>query len=304
MDWLNYHHLLYFWMVAREGGLAPAAAKLRLTHPTLHAQIRALEESLGEKLFAKQGRKLALTEVGRMVYGYADEIFLLGGELLDAVKGRPTGRPARLAVGLADVVPKLVARRLLEPALQLDQPVRLIVTEDSTERLLAQLSLHELDVVISDAPVGAGTAVRAFSHLLGECGVTFFAARALAAKVRPGFPRSIEGQPILLPTEGTGLRRSLDHWFDKQGLRPVIAAEIEDSALLKILGQKGLGVFAAPDAIEDEVRRQYEVEVVGRSEELRERFYALSVERRLKHPAVVAILEGARREVFAAEDGS
>lgn len=299
MDWLNYHHLLYFWTVVREGGLAPAAKTLHLTHPTLHAQVHALEDALGEKLLVRQGRKLELTEVGRMVYGYADEIFGLGRELLDAVKGRPTGRPALLRVGIVDALPKLIVRRLLDPALQRPEPVRLVCTEGKADRLLASLALHELDVVLSDAPVAPGSGVRAYSHLLGECGVTFFAVRALAQAVRPRFPRSLEGQPILLPGEGTALRRALESWFESRGIRPVVVAEFADSALAKTFGQDGFGVFLAPTAIEAEITRQGEVEVVGREDAIRERFYALSVERRLKHPAVVAILEEARGELFA-----
>ncbi len=297
MEWLNYHHLLYFWLVAREGGLAAAAAKVHLTHPTIHAQIRSLESSLGERLFVKQGRKLVLTEMGRMVYGYADEIFSLGRELQDAVKTGASGRPARLVVGIADVIPKLIARRLLEPVLALDLPVQLVCREETADRLLLQLAAHELDVVLSDAPVASGSGVRAFSHVLGECETTFFAAPALAARCRKDFPESLQGQPVLLPT-GSGTRRALDEWFDAKGLRPAVVAEFDDSALLKVFGQGGLGVFAAPSAIEEELVRQHDVEVVGRCPEIRARYWALSVERRLKHPAVVAILEGARRDLF------
>src|SRR5512145_3254030 len=197
MEWLNYHHLLYFWIVAREGGLVPAGRVLRLSHPTLSAQVHALEERLGEKLFSRVGRRLALTEMGRVVYGYAEEIFTLGREMVDAVKDRSTGQPLRLEVGVADVVPKLVVRRLLEPALALPAPVRLVCREGTQERLLGELAVHSLDVVISDAPVPAGSSVRAFSHLLGESGVTFFGARALAEPLRRSFPRSLQGAPIL-----------------------------------------------------------------------------------------------------------
>jgi LysR family transcriptional activator of nhaA len=299
MDWLNYHHLFYFWTVAREGGLAAAAVALHLTHPTLHAQVRALEDALGEKLLVRKGRKLELTEVGRLVYGYADEIFGLGRELLDAVKGRPTGRPALLRVGVVDALPKLIVRRLLDPALKRAGGVHLVCTEDKADRLLAALALHQLDVVLSDAPVAPGSGVRAYSHLLGECGLTFFAVRRLAQVIRPRFPHSLEGRPILLPGEGTALRRGLESWFDAQGIRPMVVAEFADSALAKTFGQDGFGIFWAPTAIEAEIERQYQVEAIGREEGIRERFYALSVERRLKHPAVVAILEEARGSLFA-----
>ena len=260
--------------------------------------MRALEDSLGEKLFHRVGRRLELTEMGRVVYRYADEIFSLGRELMDAVHGRPTGRPVRLAVGVADVLPKLITYRLIEPALKLPEPVRMIIREDKPERLLAELALHELDVVLSDAPMSPTVKVRAFSHLLGECGVTIFGTKELAAKYRRTFPRSLDGAPLLLPTENTSLRRGLDQWFEQHDLRPMVVSEIEDRALLKAFGERGVGLFPAPTVIENEVRRQYGVAVVGRIEAVKERFYAISVERRLKHPAVVAICEAARQQLF------
>lgn len=294
MEWLNYHHLLYFWVVAREGGLMPASRVLHLAHPTLSGQIRQLEESLGEQLFDRSGRRLVLTDMGRTVFRYADEIFSLGRELMDVVKARPTGRPVRLTVGIADVVPKLVARQLLDPALHLDEPVRLVCYEDRYDRLLASLALHELDVILTDAPVAPGSNVRAYSRLLGECGLTFFAAPELHRQCRGKFPKCLDGAPFLLPTDTTVLRRSLEQWFDTQAVRPEIVAEIEDSALLKVFGQDGIGVFALPSVVEEHVVRQYGVEVVGRIEDVRERFYAISGERRLKNPAVVAICESAK----------
>lgn len=298
MEWLNYHHLLYFWLVAREGSLASASATLRLAPSTVSGQIRSLEESLGEKLFARSGRRLVLTEMGRVVFRYAEEIFTLGRELRDAVKGRPMGKPLSLVVGLAGVVPKLVALRLLEPALRLSEPVRLVCREDRPERLLAELAVHDLDVVISDGPVAPSVSIRAFSHLLGECDVVFFATPELAAAHRRRFPKSLDGAPMLLPTENTALRRSLDNWFAARGLRPKVVGEFEDSALIKVFGQQGIGIFPAPSVIADEVRRQYQVRPVGHADQVRERFYAISVERRLKHPAVVAIMEEARQKLF------
>lgn len=299
MDWLNYHHLLYFWTVAREGGLVPAGKVLRLSHPTLSAQIHALEERLGEKLFTRAGRKLALTEMGRVVYRYADEIFTLGREMVDAVKDRSTGQPLRLEVGIAEVVPKLVVRRLLQPALALPEPVRLVCREGSNDRLLAELAVHTLDIVISDAPVPSGSSVRAYSHLLGETGVSFFATKRLAEAHRRGFPGSLHGAPMLLPLEQVSLRRSLNPWFERHGIRPRVVGEFEDSALLQEFGGDGAGIFAAPTVVEPEVIGQFAVQLVGRVEEVRERFYAISVERRLKHPAVVAISDAARQALFA-----
>jgi LysR family transcriptional activator of nhaA len=300
MEWLNYHHLLYFWLVVREGGIAQAAAKLRLAHPTVSGQLHALEHALGERLMVKQGRRLVLTEMGTVVYRYAEEIFALGGELMDTVKGRPTGQPLRLVVGIDDVVPKVVARRLLDPALQLGTPVRLVCREDKTERLLAELAAHELDVVLTDAPLPTGSAVRAFNHLLGETDVTVFGTSALAKAHRRGFPTSLDGAPLLLPTTQTALRRSIDQWLDGLGVRPRIIGEFDDSALLKAFAQDGVGLFFAPTAVRDVVRRQYEgLQVVGRVPELTERYYAISIERKLRHPAVVAISRGARADLFA-----
>ena len=298
MEWLNYHHLLYFWVVAREGSIARATHELRLAQPTISGQIRLLEESLGEKLFNRVGRRLVLTEAGRTVYRYADEIFSLGREMQESLRGRPTGRPHRLTVGIVDALPKLVAFRLLEPAMRLSEPVRLVAREGRADRLLAELATFGLDIVLSDAPVGPGTKVKAFSHLLGESGITFFASPKLAAPRKRGFPGSLDGAPILLPTDNTSLRRSLDQWLASQDIRPEIVAELEDSALIQQIGYTGAGVFPAPTVIEAEVMRQHRVEVVGRTDKVKERFYAISVERKLKHPAVVAISESARSDLF------
>lgn len=303
MDWVNYHHLLYFYTVAKEGGLVPAGKVLRLSHATLSAQIRTLESQLGEKLFTKVGRKLELTETGRVVYGYADDIFALGSEMIDVVKGRSSGAGKALGfdVGVADVVPKLIVRRLLQPALELSEPVQLACFEDTFDKLLAKLALHSLDIVIADAPVPPGSAVRAFNHFLGETGVTIFGKSQLVASLRRGFPRSLDGAPFLLPLEQLTLRRSLNQWFSKHDIAPRVVAEFEDSALLKAFGADGLGLFAGPTAVEAEIRAQYDVAVVGRTMEMKERFYAISVERRLKHPAVLAISATARDDIFATQ---
>jgi LysR family transcriptional activator of nhaA len=298
VEWLNYHHLLLFWTVAREGSVTKASRQLRLAQPTVSGQLKALEDALGEKLFERTGRRLLLTNVGRVVFRYADEIFSLGRELQDTLEGRPTGRPIRFTVGVADAVPKLVAYRLLLPALRLPEPVHIVCREGEPERLLAELSVHSLDLVISDAPVGARVTVKVYSHLLGQTPVAFFGSEALASAHRKGFPRSLEGAPVLMPTEGSTLRRSLDQWLDTEGIHPRVVGEIEDSALLKVFGQAGVGLFAAPVAIEAELRAQFGVRSLGRVDAVTERFYALSAERRLKHPAVVAICEGARRRRF------
>lgn len=298
MEWLNYHHLLYFWTVARHGSISRATEELYLAQPTISTQLRALEESLGEKLFTRAGRNIALTEMGQVVFRYADEIFSLGRELTDTLKGRSVGHPVRFTVGVADVLPKLVAYRLLQPALQLADPIRIVCHEDKPDRLLAELAVHGLDLVLSDAPIGPIVKVRAFNHLLGESTVTIFGPAKLAKKYRRGFPRSLDSAPMLLPTEATSLRRSFDQWSEAEGIRPFVVGEFADSALLKVFGQSGAGLFPAPSVIEAEVRRQYGVQVVGRLEDVRERFYAISVERKLKHPAVVAISEAAQQHLF------
>lgn len=298
MEWLNYHHLLYFWLAAKKGGVTEAAAELRLAQSTVSAQIRQLEHVLDERLFRREGRRLVLTDVGRTVYRYAEEIFGLGRELLDVVHDRPTGRPLRFTVGVADQVPKLVAHRLLRPALDLGVPVRLVCHEGKTAALLGELAVHQLDVVITDAPLGSDTNVRAFNHPLGECGVSLFGTTARTRPVKRGFPGSLSGAPLLLPTVGTVLRRTLDQWFDARGIRPNVVAEFEDSSLLTVFGQGGLGLFPAPTPLERDVCKQYGVSVAGRLRDVRERFYAISVERRLRHPAVVAV-SAAARDVIA-----
>ena len=299
MGSLNYRHLYYFWTVAREGSITRACKQLHVTQPAISTQLQKLEQQLGEPLFAKRGRGLELTDAGRVAFQYADEIFSLGRELAETLRGRPTGKPMRLSVGVTDAFPKLLAYRILSPALRMDPPVHLVLQDDRPERLFAELSIKEVDLVLADAPLPPTIPVRAYNHLLGECGVTFFAARGLAEAHADGFPSSLQGAPVLLPVEGTTLRRSLVHWFGSAGLEPRVVAEVGDSALLKTFGQAGMGLFAAPSAVETEIRRQYGVAVVGRVEEIRERFYAISVERKLTHPAVVAITQAARESLFA-----
>jgi LysR family transcriptional regulator, transcriptional activator of nhaA len=285
--------------VVKSGSITAACKELRLAPPTISAQLRTLEDQLGEKLLARKGRTLEPTDVGRMVYRYAEEIFGLGRELMDAVKQRPTGRPVRLVVGIDDVVPKEIAHALIEPALRLREPVRLLCREGSLEPLLAKLSIHELDVVLSDAPVTPSLKIRAYNHPLGECGVTWMGAPALAKAHRHGFPQSLDGAPVLLPTDDTAIRRGLDQWFDKRGLRPVVVAEFEDFALLRAFGQRGTGVMPVPAILEKDFHRQYGFERIGPIDAVTGRFYAVSVERKIRHPAVAAICESARRTLFA-----
>jgi LysR family transcriptional activator of nhaA len=298
MEWLNYHHLLYFWTVAREGTVARAAETLSLTQPTVSGQVRALEVALGEQLFTRSGRRLVLTEMGQLVFRYADEIFSLGRELLGAVKDRPTGRPMRLMVGVADALSKLIAYRVLEPATAVADRVHIVCREGRPDRLLAELSVHGLDLVLSDAPMPPASGIRAFNHLLGECGVTIFATARQARALRRRFPQSLQGAPFLLPTENTVLRRGLDQWLAAQGIRVSVSGEFDDSALMNVFGQAGAGAFAAPGIVEREVCRQYGVAVVGRIEAIRERCYAITMDRKIKHPAVAAVAETARTRLF------
>ncbi len=300
MEWLNYHHLLYFWAVAKHGTIAQASKELRLAPPTISGQIHRLEDVLGEKLFTRKGRRLTLTDAGRVAFRYADEIFSLGREFVDTLKGRSTGGPIRLVVGVSDVLPKSIVHRMLEPAFTSKEEVRVICREHrSTDAFLGELAVNAIDVVLADAPAGPGTPVRTFSHPLGECGTSFFAAAPLARSCRRRFPRSFDGVPFLVPAADATFRRALDEWFDAHDIRPKVVAELDDAALAEILGEAGLGVFAAPDVVEKEIRRRYRVELVGRAPDLQRRFYAISVERKILNPAVVAICEAARRHLFA-----
>jgi LysR family transcriptional regulator, transcriptional activator of nhaA len=298
MEWLNYHHLLYFYTVAKEGSVSRASQVLRLAQPTLSGQIRKLEHVLDERLFERRGRNLVLTEMGRIAFRYAEEIFAIGGELMETMRGRPTSRPPRLIVGIADVVPKLVVHRLLSSSRLAEQGIQLVLREGKQDELLAALAAQSFDLVISDAPLPAHLKVRAFNHLLGESSVTFFAAPALAKRHRARFPRSLDGAPMLLPTESSALRSGLEKWFSEIGVRPRIVAEIEDSALLKVFGQHGAGIFAAPTIVAAEVKRQYGVRTLHEVREVTERFYVITVERRITHPATAAIAAAARERLF------
>lgn len=298
MEYLNYHHLRVFWTAAREGGVTRASEKLNVSQPTVTTQIRALEQALGQKLFSRSGRRLVLTDLGRSAYRYADEIVGLGQELMDRMKGGSTGRELRLTIGIADVLPKLIAYRILEPALRLPEPVRLEGIEDTPERLLAELAVFGLDVVLADAPVGPTVRVRAYNHLLGECAVSIFGADRLARAYRRGFPRSLDGAPFLLPRQHSALRLALDDWFERESVRPHIVGEFDDSALMNAVGQAGVGLFPAPSPIKIELCRQFRVRSLGTLEAVRQRFYAITVDRKLKHPAVIAICEAARRKLF------
>lgn len=289
MDWLNYHHLLNFWMVAREGSVQQASAVLHVTPASVSVQVRQLERALGVKLFQKQGRGLALTELGQQVADYAEEIFATGRELMEMVKGRPLGRPMELRVGIRDVMPKIVAFQLLKPALELEQPIRLICEEGGMPELIADLAIHKLDVVLTDTALDPLYKVQAHSHRLGASEVIIVGTKELAKKYRKGFPSSLESAPFLLPTQTSVLRRQMDRWFSDLGLTPIVRGEFADSAMLKIAGRSGLGLFAIPELIEEDVNKLYGLARVGIASGVQEQFYAVSVERRIKHPGVLAI---------------
>ena len=295
---LNFHHLHLFRTVARAGSLARAAAELQLTEPTLSTQIKALEQQFGQPLFSRTARRLQLTDAGQTALRYADDIFSLSGELTQAMAGDGGDRPRRFLVGIADVVPKLIAYRLIEPALRLPEGLTLSCLEGTPERLVSALSVHALDLLITDAPVTPAANVRAFNHLLGECGTTVFGTPDLAARYRNAFPSSLDGAPFLLPLHGSTIRRALDTFFHQCAVRPSVTGEYADSALMKVFGQNGYGLFAAPTVLEAEVRQQHGVDVVGRLPELTQQFYAVSAERRIEHPAVTAIANAARTRLF------
>lgn len=296
---LNYHHLLYFWVAAREGGIGKACEQLQLAQPTISGQIRDLEKKLGEKLFARAGRGISLTAAGELVFGYADSIFKTGQELLNALAGRAGARPTRVVVGIADALPKLAVHRLLEPLGQVANAVRIVCREGKTDRLLGDLAVHELDVVLSDTLPGAFLKVKWFTHVLGESRLTFFAARKLLPQLRGRFPRSLHGAPLLVPLEGSPMRQTLEQWLRANRVVPVVQAEIEDSTLIKEFGQAGDGVFAMPSVIEEEVCKRYGVRVLGRSGQHRMRFHAITPERAVGHPAVAALIQEARQGLFA-----
>lgn len=298
MEWLNYHHLLYFWVIAREGSIKRACEELNLSQPALSAQLRALEESLGEKLFDRVGRTLVLTEMGQVAYRYAQEIFSLGQEFTNLLKGRPTHRPLKLVVGIAEVVPKMVAYKLLESVYALREPVQIVCWEGRLDRLLGELALHALDLVLADTPIPATVKIQGHNHLLGESGVALFATKKIATKYRKGFPKSLTDAPFLLPTGNSILRRGMDEWFARIGVVPRVIGEFEDSATMKAFGGAGQGIFPGSAVMAREIARQFAVQKIGIVSGIREQFYAISAERRLKHPGVLAIVDSAEKTIF------
>ena len=298
MSQLNLKHLRYFWMVASHGSITRASELLHLTPQTISGQLRELETQVGQKLFAKSGRQLVLTETGRVVFSYADEMFRLGNELQDVLAGHAPEASMTLYVGVAMVVPKLLAYRVLEPVLKMDVPVRLVCHEAPLVDLLADLSVHKLDVVLADSPVSPALNVRVYNHMLGESSISFFATRSMARRYTARFPQSLDGAPFLIPTSSSASRRSLEYWFEQHDLHPNIVAEFEDRALMKAFGEAAAGIFTAPTAVEEDILSKYGVKVIGRTDDIKEHYYAISSERRIKHPAVSAITESARSDLF------
>ena len=297
MQRINYQHLYYFWVVAKHGSISAACELLHLAQPTISAQLSIFEQSVGSKLLVKQGRKLALTDTGRAVFHYAEEIFSLGRELSHMLKGRGNELGLRLTVGISDALPKLLAYRLLEPLLRSAEKVQIQCHEDKTERLFSELALHGLDLVLCDVPATPASGARVFNHFLGQSAVAIFASPTLAERYRDDFPRSLNGAPFLLPTGNTALRRSIDQWFDSEQISPNLQIELEDSALLKTFAAGGSGLFFSPVTVSNEIQRQYRVERLGIAEGISERFYAVTAQRRLKHPLVNSILEYAQQEL-------
>ena len=297
---MNYKHLHYFMRVAKAGSVMKASEQLHLTPQTISGQIQVLEESLGSALFSKSGRGLALTEIGRLTLGYAEEIFALGSELEELVRELPEqGRALEFKVGVVDVVPKSMAYRLLEPATQLPEPVRIVCREWKLDNLLAELALHRLDLVISDAPIPPSVSVRAFSHRLGTSAVSFYAAPALAESLKGPFPECLGGAPMLLPGEDSALGQRLRAWFHAHSLHPRVVGVFDDSALTKEFGRRGAGIFVGPSVLSREIEKQLDVKTVGIASDVVDEFFAISVERRVTHPCVVAITQSARNELFA-----
>jgi LysR family transcriptional activator of nhaA len=300
MGAMNFKHLHYFWRVAKCGGVARASEELHLTPQTISGQIGMLEDSLGVPLFAKRGRNLELTDAGRLAFGYAEDIFAQGAELEESLRSYPAGgRPVEFRVGVADAVPKTIAYRLIEPATRLPEPVRLVCREWKLDSLLAELAAHRLDLVIADAPIPPAVSVRAYNHRLGESGVSFFASAALCRGLKGKFPACLDGAPLLVPGADAAVSARLARWCAAKGLRPRVVGEFDDGALMKAFGQGGAGVFIAPSVLEAEIRSRYGAKTLGRTDEISEEFFAISVERRVTHPCVAAITAAARDRLFA-----
>ena len=298
MRWLNYQHFFYFWRVAKKGSVTEACRELRLAQPTISAQLKVFEETLGEKLFFREGRNLKLTDTGKLAFRYAEEVFGTCSEFMDVLDGKNPSAPRELKVGISDVVPKVVAYRLIEPAFSDSTTGMITCYEDRTERLLAELAISEVDLVISDAPVPPSVKVKAYNHFLGECGVSFLAEASLARRYRKNFPQSLSGAPLLLPTAEAAVRREIDQWLDSSGVAPRHVAQFQDSALMKLVAREGKGIIPVPSVVAAEIKREFHLELVAETNVVKERFYLISVEKRIKNPLVKSIVERAQKKLF------
>ena len=298
MEWLNYHHLLYFYMVVREGGIRQGAKALRVSEPTVSQQIKTLEKALGEKLLRRSVRRLITTEIGQFVYEQADEIFTRGQDLLKAARGKSALNTARVSVGITDAMPKLLSCIILEPLLHLEQPIKLECEEDQLPRLLVDMAEFRLDAIISDVALPEDSKVRAWDRLVAQCGVSFLAAPKLTAGRRLQFPDCLQKLPLILPTPRCPLRRSLDQWFRSENIQPLISGEFGDSALLSTFGQLGHGIFPVPTLVEKSVCTMYGVRRIASLRKVKQRFYAIFPEKRITHPGLAAICSNKRTELF------
>ncbi len=298
-DTMNYKHLHYFWTVAHEGSIAKASEKLHITPQTISGQLSLLEQRIGNALFDKVGRGLQLTETGRLVLHYADEIFELGRELSDVLRGVPAVGPSEFIVGAASALPKTIVYKIIEPALHLPHDISLTSREGAVDTMLADLAIHKVDMVLSDTPVTNAISVKAYNHLLGESGLSCFAAARLAKTCRNNFPQSLHNTPVLLPTPQYAIRQLIDGWLHENDIHPVVFGQFDDSALMKSFGQAGTGIFFMSSTIEEEICSNFNVRVIGRIDEIKQKYYAISAERKVKHPAVAAICDSARSALFS-----
>jgi LysR family transcriptional regulator, transcriptional activator of nhaA len=301
VEWLNFHHLRYFWMVARKGGVRKAAEALHVSQPSISAQLRLLEESLGQKLFRRSGRNLVLTDAGQLVLNYADEIFSAGRELMNAIKQRPGKHPIRLNIGLTDAFPKLITFEILRAAFRSDEAVHVICREGEIGPLVNQLQAHRLDIILADEPASSTLKAKTFNHRLGRSGITFCAVPALSAKLRRNFPQSLDGAPALLPATNMGMRAAVEAWFDKQGIRPRVVGEFEDSALMEVCSAGGRGFTVVHTVIDRAALKHYNLRVIAKVQDCSSEFYAITAERLVNHTAAIAITEHAYANLFGTD---
>ncbi len=296
---INYKHLRYFWMVAREGSIAKASKLLFLTPQTISGQLTVLEEKLGVSLFEKSGRSLKLTDAGLIVQSYANDIFSLGNELEEVLHNKPQKRLVHLKAGIANSIPKSIAYHLLEPVLHLKDPIKIICREDNLSTLLGELAEHKLDIVISDRPIPESPSINGFNHHLGECGITFFCTDELREQLHGEFPACLNNMPLLLTGDASSTKNKVIQWLKKQNIFPHVVAEFDDGALMKAFGQRGAGIFIAPSITAKEVEIAFNVRAIGETTKVMESFYAISMDRKVKHIGVVTILDSAREQFFS-----